>query len=176
MSSNAVQKIAASFDSGFAHAFAGTRRETLNYLACRVGTESLAISLSDLSGLQRRAKIVPLRSTVSGLLGVAGLRSRLMPVYRTSVLLGIPVAGQPEKWIAVCGSEQPIGLALDEFEGYLQADPSARSPRAERDGACAHLRELLVCAGQTRPIIQISTLLQMIRDRSGDRLHPETEQ
>ncbi len=165
MSADTVQSIAKGFDLGFAHARSGTRRTPLNYLACRVGNESLAISLCELVGLQRRGKIVPLRSTVSGLLGVAGLRSRLMPVYRASTLLGIAPTGQSEKWVAVCGSsEDPLGLALDELEGYLQADQADRSPRGERDGACPHLRELLVSGGRTRPVLQISSLLQMIRE------------
>ncbi len=165
MSTASVQTLAQSFDQGFAQPLGATRHAPLNYLACRVGTESLVICLTELSGLQRRGKIVPLRSSVPGLLGVAGLRSRLMPVYRTSILLGLTPAAQPEKWIAVCGSEDPIGLALDEFEGYLQAAAADLSPRGNLDGACPHLRELLVTGDRTRPVIALHSLLQMIRER-----------
>jgi chemotaxis signal transduction protein len=158
-----ASELRADFDRAFTRPLSDERESPLNYIACRVGTESLAVSLSELSGLQRRGKIVPLRSPARGLLGVAGVRSRLMPVYRTSTLLGLSGGGQPEKWIAICGTDEPIGLALDELEGYLQASAADRSPRAHNDGSGAHLRELLSASGKVRPILHVSSLLEAIR-------------
>ncbi len=158
------------FDRAFAVPMGEQRKSPHNYLACKVGAESLAIPLPELSGLQRRGKVVPLRGSVSGLLGVAGIRSRLIPVYQLGALLGLRGSGRVEPWWAVCGTTEPVGLAFDEFEGYLQASAEDRRPRADAHGPSAQfLRELLVAGGQQRPILHMASLIQSIRHRAGVR-------
>ncbi len=165
-----VSHLRREFDRTFSLPMAKQRGAPHNFLACRVGNEGLAISLAELTGLQRRGKVVPFRGAVPGLLGVAGIRSRLIPIYQLSALLGLPPSGRPEPWWAVCGDAEPVGLAFDGFEGYVQATAEDVKPRPDAHGPCAaFLREVLATAGAVRPILHLPSLIDSIRTRAGVR-------
>ena len=123
------------FDQAFAAPprEADQRRERL--LVLRVGGEPMLGRLDGVDAVERLPRVVPLPGSPPEVRGLAGLRGRLVPVYDLAALLGGLRSGQPA-WLILSGTEDPLGLAADGFEGQVEV------PRTEL---------LAVPSGQERP-------------------------
>jgi chemotaxis signal transduction protein len=139
-----------------------------NLLAIRVSGDAFAIRLSEISGLATDRKIVALPSPIPELLGVAGIRGRLVPVYSLSALLGYGAAAGQGRWLALCGAEEPVGLAINDFEGYLRV-PLARVYAAEKkDMVSAHITQVVRASDMVRAVVSIPLLMEIIQRRCHD--------
>src|ERR1700730_12218952 len=136
-------------------------------LSISVAGDHYAIKVSEISGLVNNRKAVALPSPVPELLGVAGIRGGLVPVYSLAVLLGYSQDTGRTRWFALCGSEEPVGLAFSNFEGYLRVPVSQVYAAEQKDVTRAHLKHVL-CAGETvRAVVSIPDLVEMIKRRGG---------
>jgi chemotaxis signal transduction protein len=158
----------AALRQAFDEAFAAVPREASQglerLLILRVGGEPLLARLDGIDAVERLPPVVPLPGAPAELRGLAGLRSRLVPVYDLSVLLGGIRSGQPA-WLVLSGAEDPLGLAADGFEGQLEvartevlAVPSGQ----ERPNVPAYVR----LGGELRGVIDLRTLAAGIRKRA----------
>ena len=124
-----------------------------------------AIKVSEISGLVNDRKTVALPSPVPELLGVAGIRGGLVPVYSLAALLGYSQDPGRARWLALCGSEEPVGLAFSDFEGYLRV-PVSQVYAAEQKGVTrAYLKHVLCVADMVRAVVSIPYLVEMIKRR-----------
>src|SRR5260370_23902963 len=116
------------FDQAFAEPAGalGTRQESL--LAIVAGGHRLALRLSELSGFQVCAKIMPLAGQALPLMGISGIRGRVVPIFDLASLLWAQKDNQESKWVALCGSEHAVGLAFAGFDGYLRVDRTQIHP------------------------------------------------
>jgi chemotaxis signal transduction protein len=136
-----------------------------NLLAIRVSGDAFAIRLSEISGLATDRKIVAVPSLIPELLGVAAIRGRLVPVYSLPALLGYGANAGQGRWLALCGTEEPVGLAINDFEGYVRV-PLARVYAAEqKDDAGAHVKHVVRAADMVRDVISIPLLMEVIQRR-----------
>jgi purine-binding chemotaxis protein CheW len=135
-----------------------------NLLAVRVGSLPYGLRLADVSGLFVDRKVTWLPSPVPELLGIAGLRGALLPVYDLGMMLGCPKSAAP-RWLLVAAGFA-IGLAFDSFDGYLRVRPEAIVPEGRTESRERHVREILQTA-IARPIIHLPSILETIRSRSG---------
>lgn len=181
------------FDQGFslpvADASAGVAVE--DYLAIRVAGEAQLLSLSEVASLLPLRSVTRLPSPLPALLGIAGYRGSIVPVYDLGALLGYPPAVQaeaPPRWMVIAAA-QPVGLAFETFEGHwrrtaedrgealagagsLQAPapasaPAHAQPRAheqEHAPAPAAADTLLTLDGLPRPLLSLAVLLARILD------------
>jgi chemotaxis signal transduction protein len=139
--------------------------ELENFLAIRVSKDAYALRVSEISSLIADKKIVELPTSVPELLGLAGVRGTLIPVYDLAALLGYSKEKDELRWLAVCGTEDSIGLAFHEFEGYLRiprASVCAVEPNeAERTRLTHMVRGLEVA----RVVVSIPLLKATIQER-----------
>ena len=135
-----------------------------NLLAVRVGSRTYALRLAEVSGLFVDKKITWLPSPVSELLGIAGLRGTVLPVYDLGMLLGCPRAAAP-RWLLVTAA-QPVGLAFDGFDGYLRVRLEAIVPEVRAEARERHVREVVQAIDLVRPLVSMASVLASIKNRA----------
>lgn len=140
-------------------------------LAIRVASQPFAIRLRDVGGLFADKKITSLPSPVTELVGVAGFRGGVVPVYDLRALLGYAL-GEPSRWLLLVATEEqshapsrPIALAFDGFDGHLRVLPDAiaAEPAGERPG---YVREVVRVGDLTRPIVHVASMFEAITRRA----------
>jgi chemotaxis signal transduction protein len=161
------------FDGAFAEPLRAASDDRENLLGLRAGGVSYAVRLGEIAGLLRGLTIVPVPGPLPELLGVAGLRGGVVPIYSLRVLLGYPAAAESPGWIALAGGDAGVGLGFDEFEGYLRV---ARSEIAARgaEAARTHVGESVRVASALRGLVSVPSLVSAIRARVGAVARKET--
>lgn len=148
------------FDRSFAAAPDSETAAAESLLTVSVGVQPYAIRLAEVSGLFVDRNVTSLPSPVSELLGVAGLRGRVLPVYDLGMLLGSPRAAAP-RWMLVAAGAL-VGLAFDGFDGYVSVRPEAIVPAVQPRGCERHVREVVRAADCVRPLVSLASVLDWI--------------
>src|SRR5687767_7240240 len=113
-----VQERVAELRRGFDLSFAAPPPEGLeefeDLLAIRLEGDRYAVRVAEIAGLITGRKLAHLPSGAPNLLGVAGIRGGLVPVFDLSAMLGYPASGAPQ-WMILCRSDDPIALGFVHF-------------------------------------------------------------
>lgn len=162
----------------FDHAFTQPRQHEAEpmvaLLAIRVGDDPYAIRLNAIAGLFADRTVTPLPGPVTELLGLAGFRGALFPVYDLRSLLGYSAGGTP-RWLILAGMEARIALAFDRFEGHLLLPHAALTSTDPTHAARQHVGEIARTADMVRPIIHLPSLFDVITSRTRHGLaHPRS--
>ncbi len=160
------------FDRARAIPFLSEVRERLeNLLVLRVSGDAFAIRLGEISGLATDRKIVAFPSPIPELLGVAAIRGRLVPVYSLAALLGYSAQATQGRWLVLCGTEEPVGLAINDFEGYVRVPLSQVYAAGQKDDASARVVHVVRTGDLVRGVVSIPVLMEIIqrRCRNGER-------
>jgi len=164
------------FDRSFAEPPRAQRPLSVDLLAIRLGGDPFAVRLSAVSGVFASKKLTPLPGASPDLLGIAGFRGSVVPVYDLRMLLGYPATDRP-RWLVVAAA-QPVALAFEALDGYLRL-PLDRIARPERPQSLrAHVHELarvtdprtLAQASAPRPLVDLDSIVAAIRQRVRDSL------
>lgn len=158
-----VRLLRESFDRGFATPLSVRDGARADFLTIRVGGDPYALRLSELLALSADKKIVAMPSRAHAVLGLAGFRGAITPVFDLGRLLGYPPADAP-RWIALAGERTQIGLAFELFEAHLRLSDATllRESESDRAGVRGAVRD----GALTRPILHLPTLLSMIDERA----------
>ncbi|HXU69702.1 MAG TPA: chemotaxis protein CheW [Polyangia bacterium] len=135
------------FDEAFRRAAHELADDRARLLRLRVGGDAYAFRLDEIASFAAARRIVPLASAVPGLLGLAGLRGTLVPVYSLAALLGRAADDEAPRWFVLCGGAEPVALAFARFEGYVE------TARGELRGSVVQLDR------RPHTLISIPTLL-----------------
>ncbi len=160
----------AAFDRGFAEPLSLDVTVRENLLAIEVGTESCAIRLSDVTGLFVGKKITRVPGGDASLIGIAGFRGAIVPVYGLRTLLGQsgdPSAAAAPRWLVVAKAA-PVALAFDGFAGQLRVLPDAILPRQARAETRSYIRDFVQTQApavqtQVLPILHLPSILDAIK-------------
>lgn len=143
-------------------------------LLIRVGGDPFAIRLRDIGGLIAKSIMVPVPASGNNLLGLAGIRGSIVPVFGLAPLFGYPQAADGARWIVLCASEEPIALGFAEFEGYRRLPASSILSDEGPRGAREYSPETARMDNGHRPVIDIARVVASIRKRNTlDRLPQE---
>lgn len=175
--SETVLALRREFDLAFARAPRTTTERLEGLLALRIDGDPYAVRVSEIDGLHVDRRIMALPSPVAELLGVAGFRGQIAPVYDLAALLGYARVASP-RWLLQLHSRanEPLALAFDTFEMHFSVSPEqlVSSPGAlpSQGGTTrAHLFDAVRGDAVVRPIIPLRSLLQDIQSRV-DSFHP----
>jgi chemotaxis signal transduction protein len=169
-----VAELRSVFDQARAAPFsAGAEEQTETLLAIRVSRDAFAIRIAEVSSLATDSKIVALPSSVHELLGVAGMRGTLVPVYSLAALLGYGTEPEQARWLAVCGNDEPFALAFGVFEGYLRVPLTGLYEVEQKDAARSFLTHVARATEMVRAVVSIPVLRQAIQERCGDQGVPK---
>ena len=167
-STNMAAELRAAFDQTFGLPFlsqGADLREDL--LAIRLGGNAYAIKVREISGLANNRKIIALPSAIPELLGVAGIRGELVPVYSLAALMEVNRGSEEDRWLALCGTDEPIGLAFTDFEGYLQVPFADLYAASQENVTQRHVKQVARTGDLVRSLISIPAIVETIRTRCG---------
>ncbi len=158
---NKVLEMRAAFDGVFARPPAADRPLIDNFLLARLGPDSCAIRLADVSALLADRNIVRIESPIPEFLGFAGYRGDVLPVYRLSSLLGHAGSGTG-RWLVLTRSPEPVGLLLDEYRGLLQVPRADVVPGAP-DSSRPWVSEAVRTEAGILPVVHVASVLEAIK-------------
>jgi chemotaxis signal transduction protein len=167
MTANASQlaqrtaELRSAFDCAFASPVHPDTTVKQDLLAIRVGPEPCAIRLSEIVGLFVDRRITRVPTDETALVGIAGFRGAILPVYSLSTLLGHPQTQAP-RWLVV-SANTPIALAFDLFEGHLRVAADAVLPRQSDADMARHAREFFRSADVVRPVLHLASIIEGLR-------------
>jgi purine-binding chemotaxis protein CheW len=153
------------FDRAFAAAADVERIPTSHLLAVRIGGDRYAIPVAEITGLQVDRVIAPVPTMIAGLLGLAGIRGELVPVYSLATLIGYPHSTRSMRWVALCGGGQTLGLAFDEFERHLNLSVAQIATVESAGEKAEHIRAVARAPDGPRPVISIPSVVAEIARR-----------
>ena len=153
------------FDRSFSEAPATRATELDDLLDIRVGSDPYAIHLDQVTGVFADKPVTPLPGSYPELLGIAGFRGAIVPVYDLRSLLGYSRGGL-QRWLILTAGKTRVALAFDLFEGHTRVARTAIA--AEGVGATQrqHVREIVRTAEFVRPIVHLPSILEAIRNRA----------
>jgi chemotaxis signal transduction protein len=161
-------ELRSAFDRAFATALRGDAVSKADLIAIRVGGEACAIRLSEVAGLFADRKITPVSGSKAALLGIAGFRGALLPVYSLAALLrgSASIALTPRaraatpalRWLVVAAAA-PLALAFDAFEGHLRVAADAIRPRQANQSAQQFAADFIRTGDIVRPVIALSSAI-----------------
>jgi chemotaxis signal transduction protein len=161
-----VAELRRTFDGAFAEPVRSLAEEADSLLGLRVGPDRFAVRLNEVQALLPEPRIVSVPGQAPGLLGIAGLRNAIVPNYSLGSLLGQAATTEPLRWIIVVSAATPIGLAFEDFTGYLHLPRSSISGAA--NGASSSLvRESALIGTSLCGLISIRALVQTLERRIG---------
>jgi chemotaxis signal transduction protein len=149
------------FDRGFAQPIELDATVKTDLLAIRVGAETCAIRLREIAGLFVDKSITRIPGSAPALLGIAGFRGAILPVFDLQSLLGRSTAATP-RWLVVAAGA-PVALAFDAFEGQMRLSPDAILPRPPGAQTLGYAREFVRTEALVYPVIHLSWILDAIK-------------
>jgi chemotaxis signal transduction protein len=163
-----ASELRAAFDRSFA---AIPRRETAqqrDFLAVTIGGDRYAIALAEVAGLFVDRTITPVPGRIPALLGVAGFRGAIVPVFDLRTLFGYPGTGT-HRWL-VLAAAMPVAFAFETFEKYFRLGADAVVPRSGGDASRAFIRTTARAHDFAWPIVDLEAVIQTIGGkRAGPR-------
>jgi purine-binding chemotaxis protein CheW len=119
-----VAQLRAGFDRSFAEPASGASQRMEHVLAIQVAGRPYAVRLSEVAGVFTGWSVVPVPGPRSELLGVAGHRGELVPVYDLAALLGSP-ALEPAgaRWVMLAAGSEPVAFVFERPDGHLRISP-----------------------------------------------------
>lgn len=163
-----LEALRADFDRGFAES-PGVRAEgSVPLLAIELGGQRYALRLNELAGVVAAPDIVPVPGAPPGLIGLAGLRGCVVPVYNMGAALGVESRGG--RWLALHGEATPVGLTFDGLTGYVEVSPAQIHPADPAEAARAIRQIARSAAGDMCLIEMPAVVAALLRVAVGDGL------
>jgi chemotaxis signal transduction protein len=159
-------ELRSAFDRAFAEPVLTDTSSKEDLLAIRAGAQACAMRLSEITGLFADKRIIRVPGGVAALLGIAGFRGAIVPVYSLPTLLG-HAASQPPRWL-VMATAAPVALAFEAFEGQLRVPQDAIVPQQSRTETRSYTRDFLRTQDVARPIIHVPSILAAIMTPRGE--------
>ena len=161
------------FDRGFAAPLRIEAAATQDLLAIRVSAEPYAIRLSEITGLFVDRKFTRVPGGNAALLGVAGFRGALVPVYSLRTLLGHPGTHAP-RWLVIAAAA-PVALAFEGFEGHLRAAGDAILPRQSPAQMRGYAAEFIRTESVVRPVLHLLSVIDALGATEAPNTEPNQE-
>jgi purine-binding chemotaxis protein CheW len=124
------------------------------------------VRVSEVTGLEAGRKIVPLPGSGRELLGLAGVKGLLVPIFSLAALLGVEGGALDAKWFVLCGQGPSIGLAFTALDGCVKVPRSSFGPAADA-AAGGHVGAVVTVGSQARGVLAISSFLAAAAARTG---------
>ncbi len=149
------------FDGSFAVPSDAERPDYLDFIAIRVAGDPYAVRLTEIQSLQASKVLVAAPSLLPALLGVAGFRGVLTPVYDLGQLLGY-MGESSAKWLIVAQDVRPVGFAFGTFEAHLRVTLDRVAPAEDAAGA---VRGAVSSDAGALPLLHLPSIVEGIAQR-----------
>ena len=154
------------FDLTFQQPLVERAQELVHLLIVRIGTARFALKVADLAGLARAQTVVPLPGADAGLLGIAGLKGRMVALYSLAAMIGSPeLSTEQNRWMVLCRCEKEIALAFTAVTGTMMVPRAELSPVSS--GAPPHATDAVGSGASQLWLLNVSSIAENIVKRTG---------
>jgi purine-binding chemotaxis protein CheW len=161
-----LEKLRRSFDLSFAEPPPVETEQVEDLLIIRVGGDEYAVRFNEAAGLYVDRRVVRMPTPMPELLGIAGFRGSVIPVFDLSALLGYgPAADHSGRWLLLAGKDELVGLAFEAFTGHFRV---LRRDLVRQDGSerlRQHVLEVVRVGDHIRAVISVASVLGAIKRR-----------
>lgn len=164
------------FDQSFAAPPAESSREVEDLLRIRIAGDPYAVRLRDIAGVVTRRKVIPVPGSGPDLLGSAGIRGGIVPVFALAHLLGYGPTAEAPPWLILCRLEDLIALAFPDFEGYSRIPRSSIHLDDNLGAGREHVKEVALIEAERCPVVSIPLIVATIRNRTGQTRQRSSDQ
>ena len=165
---NKAAQLRQAFDHSFALPPSAASPDVHDLLTIRVAGNPYAIRLQDITEIVAGRSVISVPAVTPGLLGLAGIRGGIVPVFGLSSILGYGSDPESPRWMILCGAEEPIALAFSDFEGHLRL-PTSALHADENFSATSENAKYVTQVARTpdgvRAVISVALILATIRNR-----------
>jgi purine-binding chemotaxis protein CheW len=158
-----AEELRREFDDGFSRAAVSASGATEALFGLGLGGDAYALRMGEISGLYADRRIVPVPGPLPELLGIAGLRGAIVPVFSLESLLGYPPESSRPRWLVHAGQGPGIGLAFCDFAGHFRVPKG--SVLLVREGGRPHVIEAVARDGRPHGVIAVASILESLRAR-----------
>jgi purine-binding chemotaxis protein CheW len=148
------------FDRTFAIAPAAIDDARESVLMIQAGGDPYAVRLAQIAAVFADKQVMWLPGSVRELLAIVAVRGSILPVYDLGALLGYASASATPRWFVTVASA-PVALAFDRFDGHRKIAREALSA-VRADPHARHIREVLGIDGLSRPMVDLSSVVEAI--------------
>jgi purine-binding chemotaxis protein CheW len=134
-------------------------------LSIRIAGDPFALPLTEIARIHQQRLITPLPGSPLMLLGIAGIRGRLVAVYDLARVLGYEQANAPHRWLAICRAEDRWALSLGEVEGQLRVSRSRLQTVERGEGGDGHVHAVFEDGSIVRAVLNVPAILATLRRR-----------
>jgi len=166
-----LTELRTAFDRSFAEPLRSHDVAMVELLAVRAGGRPYALRLSQTSGMYPDRPVTALPGPLPALLGVAGFRGGILPVYDLAALLGHPAGDRP-RWLVLAAGHPPLAFALGELDGHLRVAADTILTEGHEGAGC--LRGMVPLPGGTRPIVDMPAARAAVQRLIGPEGGPST--
>lgn len=164
-----AQALRDAFDASFVVAAAqsdATGRE--DFLTIRVAGGPYALALAEIAGVHHGATVVPIAGVAAHLIGIAGFRGAVAPVYDLGMWLGAPRAPSTP-WIVLARAPWPVGFAFERLERHIRPMRDAAAGPPEADAVRPFVAGVLRTDDEVRPLVRLASIVDAISKLVGPR-------
>lgn len=148
------------FDASFALPPAPREDDLVDLLAVTADAEPLAVPLAAMAGLAADRSITPLPGSPPDLLGVAGLRGHLVPVYDLARVLDPGRAAGAARWVIIARGAPTFGVAVDRIDGHLRVPRESIATAVDTAGSA-----VVHTADGPRPVVDLTAVRTRVTAR-----------
>ena len=156
-----AEALRSAFDRSFTEPVRSDTTPVADLLAFHAGSQAYAVHLSEIAGLFADKRITRLPGHGAELLGIAGFRGAIVPVYGLAAFLGLTASDAP-RWLMVA-SGAPIAFAFETFDFHLRVSRAAIVTREAGDRASRYVFEFVRAPDLVRPVVRLAAILDAIR-------------
>ena len=157
------------FDRSFAEPVRLDTDPVEDLLAIGIGSEAYALRMAEVAGLFADRKVTPVPGGDNVLIGIAGFRGAIVPVYGLHALLGLVSGPRPCRWLVIAAAA-PVALAFETFAAQLSVPPDAILPAQSTGQAPSCVREFVRTPNFSGPVIHLPSVLDAIKFRRGQAM------
>jgi chemotaxis signal transduction protein len=159
--SERVAEARRAFDASFAAPPQSGMEEVEDLLCFRIRGDGYAFRIGDIAGVTLAGRVVPLPSPALELLGIAGHRGSLVPVYSLAGILGYGAGRETPRWLILVGGRDPVGLAVEELEGFRRVP--RRDLHGPGQGPGKHVDQFARSGPIVRGILRLDSVMAAVR-------------
>jgi chemotaxis signal transduction protein len=154
------------FDASFEEPARTQEIEHEDMLAIQIDGGRFAVRVGELAGVHACRKIVPLPGAQVGLLGLVGIRGRLVAAYRLADLIGPGSSDGRPRWLLICRPDNQLGLAIEGLDAYLRIPKADVHPVQGDETLGEHVIDVIRHGGVARGVLSVRSILGAITRRA----------
>ena len=155
-----------SFDQSFQQPLVERGQELVHLLIVRIGSSRFALKVAELAGLARAQTVVPIPGADAGLLGLSGLKGRMVAVHSLAAMIGCQeLSTEQNRWMVLCRRQKEIALAFTAVTGTMMVPRTELSPVSP--GAPPHATDAVGSGTAQLWLLDVGSIAETIVKKSG---------